>query len=113
MDVLNHASATGDVTEWRRITAPGCDTCVALADDIVATGPDSGGQFAVESTKVTEVNPGVFSTVAFVVDQEPYVNLDGTPNEGGRFALLLAMRFTESWVIEELDIADPDAPWAS
>lgn len=112
IDVLNRASATADVTEWSRITAPTCETCVGFADDITAAGPDDGGVITIESAKVNEIDPGAFSTVALVVSQEPYTSSDGTLKEGGRFAFLLALRFTDRWTIEALDVAGPDAPWA-
>lgn len=112
IDVLNHASATADVDEWARITAPDCGTCTGFARDIVAAGPDTGGAITIESAKVKDIDPGVFSTVALVVSQAPYVASDGTSKDEGRLAFLLAMRFSERRVVEALDVAGADAPWA-
>jgi len=113
IDVLNHASATADLTEWNRITAPSCTTCVSFADDIREAGPDPAGATSVDSSKATEINPGAFYTAALVVTQSPYVRPDGTPDDGGSYALLFALRFTDSWIIEAIDVGAPDAPWAS
>lgn len=111
--VLNHASATADVSEWTRLTAPDCQTCAGFTSDITETGPDPDGVVLVESSKPTEINPGTFYTVALIVSQEPYTRPDGSASEGGEFALLLALRFTESWTVEAIDVGPSDAPWAS
>ncbi|MBO3089412.1 DUF6318 family protein [Cellulomonas dongxiuzhuiae] len=111
--VLNHASSTADVAEWTRLTSPECETCVGFTSDITAAGPDPDGVVLVESSKPTEINPGAFYTVALIVSQEAYTRPDGSASEGGRFALLLALRFTDSWTVEAIDVGPSDAPWAS
>ena len=113
IDVLNYASATADLSEWNRITAPSCTTCVSFAEDIRRSGPDPAGATSVDSSKATEINPGVFYTAALVVTQSPYTRPDGTPDDGGNYALLFALRFTDGWIIEAIDVGAPDAPWAS
>lgn len=112
IDVLNHASATGDATRWNEITAPDCETCVSLSTDIEATGPSNEGAVTIESTLPTEINPGSFFSVALKINQAPSTRADGSQNPGGRYALLLALRFTDGWTLEALDVADPDVPWA-
>jgi len=113
IDVLNQASVTGDTTTWTQITAPACVTCVSFASDIAATGPDPGGTVRVASAKPTEIDPGAFYTVALAVDQEPHTRADGTTSSGGRYALLFALRFTDTWIVEAIDVGAADAPWAS
>ncbi len=112
VDILNHASTTADVSGWSRLAGPACETCAGFASDIEATGPDPGGAVRVESTKAIEVDPGHFYTVAMVVEQAPFVRPDGSSSEGGRFALLWALRYAEGWTIEAIDVGPPDAPWA-
>ena len=112
VDVLNHASSTGDVTRWGGITSPGCETCVSLSDEIEAVGPSDEGVVTIESARPTEIDSGKFYSVALKINQAPSTRADGSPDPGGRYALLFALQFTDGWRVEALDVAEPDAPWA-
>jgi len=103
IDVLNHASASGDVGTWTAIVAPTCRMCVAFADDIRSSGADHSSTLTVTSASGREVDAGRLYTAEVTVTQS--ASSDGTV-PAGHFVFDIALGYADDWSVEAIDIRE-------
>jgi len=113
IDVLNYATSTGDTSEANTVSAPDCESCIAMLAKIDAVyangGYFEGDGWSVTSLKYQPLQPKrepVVSVGIVVAPQHMLAkrNADIVSFEGGRNRLTLRLSFADGmWSVRQLD----------
>lgn len=115
-----YAYRTGDLSDWRALSAPECAFCSSVADGveaaIVSEQRAEGGEFTVNSTSTTVIDDGSRFSVELRGQQEPWAffESDGTISEQSTVAVphvfLVALRHDGAgWLVLGVQVDDPPA----
>lgn len=113
VEVLNGASRSGDVTRFREVSSPGCESCIALAERITALyeqgGRINGDGWQVEQAAVTAGSSNSRPVLAVRIDQPFQVvqfangKTERYPASASTFEAALLWR-TGRWEMRRLEI---------
>lgn len=103
IDVLNFSASAGDPALWNSVTSASCRMCSSLAEEIVATGPDSTSPLVVTDAAGREVEAGTLYSATLAVSQE--ASPDGSI-PAGVFTFHVALSHEEDWLVEAIDVIE-------
>ncbi|MGW6132465.1 DUF6318 family protein [Cellulomonas sp. NPDC055163] len=109
LSLYPYAHATGDLAAWKAMSHPECVFCASVSEGVStmhASGKkQTGGVFAVRSSRPTEVEATKFYAIELDVDQAESVETDASGTitstvPGGHYSLtLLVIREGDAWLI--------------
>lgn len=116
IQLYGYAYASGELSEWDRLSSPSCNYCATTKDDVVRVTSQNhqvtGGSISITAARTDVVQPDVLYSVFLDYEESPSQELDeaGTPvaaSDGGSFTALVAVRWTDArWVVEAVDIGN-------
>lgn len=112
-DVLNHAMNSGETAELRRLSAPGCQSCEAIAGNIESTY-SAGGNIQSDGWRLQSVTPvpsqpavrAIMDLGVLMTTERVTKNSDSKPESfrGGKQPMTIHLSHTdEGWRVERLD----------
>lgn len=114
LQLYPYAYATGDLVEWSAMSDAACGFCSNVRDDVTRIASsghrDDESRVSVVSQRGVEIVDDESFSAVVVVDQTPSRELapDGSvvaSDDGGRFEMTFALRWSDSWRVMEVDVA--------
>jgi hypothetical protein len=121
-DLYNYALETGDLTEWRTLSDPGCGFCTGVAADVdkvySAGGHYEGGEVTLVETSLVSSSSGIYEVQhTYSSSKSVVVSADGTSHESAEpesgYVVFEVIASQPGWVLLGATARDTPLPAVS